>query len=293
MGAPPSHNEPRLWISAAPRPDLDAHKYQRGHCLVVSGPELQTGASRLAAIAALNAGAGAVTIAGKRDALLVHASQVTAIMLREAASADALATLVRQAGFHAAIIGPAAGPGASTLASIVALLGTGLPLVLDADALTSLVGQLPVIAARVRQQPVVLTPHAGEFGRLFGDILPEDPHFRALSPKLQSSKAEQARAAARLSQAVVVFKGRETIIAAPDGRAALNDNAGPEFATAGSGDVLAGLIGSHMAQGMPPFEAAAAGVWLHATCGADYGVGLTADRLVGLVRPLAAHVLLE
>jgi NAD(P)H-hydrate epimerase len=288
--AAPVRNVPALWAGDIPVRDLASHKYQRGHCLVVSGPALQTGAARLAATAALNAGAGAVTITGERDALMVHAVHVTAIMLREAATPDALRDLLSKGNFSSVVMGPAAGVGGETLARIAVLLQAGLPLVLDADALTSLAGQLYVLANRDPQSSLVLTPHAGEFQRLFGRELKNDEAFLKLPAERQEVKVEQALAAARLSQAVVVFKGHDTIIAAPDGRAAINDNAGPELATAGSGDVLAGLIGAHLAQGMPTFEAAAAGVWLHGHCASHHGVGLTADRLLPIIRPLGAFL---
>jgi ADP-dependent NAD(P)H-hydrate dehydratase / NAD(P)H-hydrate epimerase len=282
-------NAPKLWRHLLPSPSLEAHKYTRGHCLVVSGPELQTGASRLAAIAALNNSAGAVTITGTRDALRIHAAHVTAIMLRESASPEAFAELLEAQRFEAVVIGPAAGVGEPTLARVMAARCRSLPLVLDADALTSLAGRLQRFRDVDRPSPpCVMTPHAGEFSRLFDPELGQDPGFAALPETLRQSKLEQARAAARLADAVVVFKGIDTVIASPDGRAAINANAGPELATAGSGDVLSGLIGAHLACGMPAFEAAAAAVWQHGALGREIGAGLTADRLATQVRPLAA-----
>ncbi len=282
-------NTPALWRHAIPSLSLDVHKYKRGHCLVVSGSEFQTGASRLAAIAALNNGAGAVTIAGDRDSLRIHAAHVTAIMLREAASPEAFADVLAEKRFGAIVIGPAAGVGAPTLARIHAARRASCPLVLDADALTSLVGRIKDPSGMNEHAgPCVMTPHAGEFDRLFGPLLPNDLHFMALPDALRQSKVEQARAAARIANAVIVFKGIDTVIAAPDGRAAINTNAGPELATAGSGDVLCGLIGAHLALGMAAFEAAAAAVWQHGFLGARIGIGLTADRLVAGVQPLPA-----
>ncbi len=281
-------NLPGLWEHVAPQISADAHKYQRGHCLVVSGSELQTGASRLSAQAALNAGAGAVSLAGDREALLIHAGQVTAIMLREATSAAELGQVLASTRFASAIIGPAAGVSHRTHEMIDMLLASGMPLVLDADALTVVAGFLGKLAQRAGSGPLVLTPHAGEFERLFGDQLATEPRYAALRQSLKASKVEMARAAARLIKGVVVFKGIDTVIADADGRAAISDNGGPELATAGSGDVLAGLIGAHLAQGMPAFEAAASAVWLHGECGAAFGTGLTADRLVNIIRPLAA-----
>ena len=136
----------------------------------------------------------------------------------------------------------------------------------------------------------MLTPHEGEFGRLFGQELAKDPTYASLPPALQASKVEKARAASRLCGEIVVCKGPDSVIAAPDGRAAINTNAGPELATAGSGDVLAGIIAAHLATGMPAFEAASAGVWLHGHCGAMFGAGLTAERLVDRLRPLSAYL---
>jgi NAD(P)H-hydrate epimerase len=280
-------NRPELWRRAVPRPSPDTHKYRRGHCLVVSGSEFRTGASRLAAIAALNAGSGAVTIAGEEAALRVHAAHLTAIMLQPAASQDEFREWIAARRPTAAVIGPAAGVGEGTLAQIRALLDAAIPAVLDADALTSLVERRALLQHRADpEQPIVLTPHVGEFVRLFHD-LDRDAVFGGLPDELRRSKVEQARAAARLSGAVVVYKGVDTVISDPRGRAAINVNAGPELASAGTGDVLAGLIGAHLAQGMPAFQAAAAAVWLHGDTGRAIGVGLTADRLARRIRPLA------
>jgi hydroxyethylthiazole kinase-like uncharacterized protein yjeF len=272
-------NAPGLWECTMPAPAPNAHKYDRGHCLVISGSELRTGASRLAARGALNAGAGAVTLAGDRDALRIHAAHVTAVMLRESASPAELNDLIATTRFASAIIGPAAGVGDATRRKLEALLARSIPAVVDADALTSLIDHLPLLRERPANAAAVLTPHEGEFERLFGDVAGEHTG---------GSKLDRTRRAAALVNAVVVHKGIDTVIAAPDGRAAINGNAGPELATAGSGDVLAGIIGAHLAQGMPAFEAAASAVYLHALCGAKFGAGLTSDRLVDLVSPLSA-----
>jgi ADP-dependent NAD(P)H-hydrate dehydratase / NAD(P)H-hydrate epimerase len=284
-------NTPKLWEALLPKPARDGHKYQRGHCLVVSGDELQTGASRLAATAALNNGAGAVTIAGDRAALRIHAAHVTAIMLRDAPTPEAFADLLSERQFNAAIIGPASGIGEATLTHIQAARRAKIPLVLDADALSSLVSRIDQFRQRDAIEPLsIMTPHSGEFSRLFAPVLSQDPQFAALPAASRRSKPEQACAAARIANAIIVFKGADTVIASPDGRTAINTNAGPELATAGSGDVLSGLIGAHLAGGMPAFEAAAAAVWLHGLLGARIGLGLTADRLVAEVRPLKAFL---
>jgi ADP-dependent NAD(P)H-hydrate dehydratase / NAD(P)H-hydrate epimerase len=283
----PCDNIPALWQPASPILPRDVHKYKRGHCLVLSGPELRTGAARLAATAALNAGAGAVTIAGDPAALRIHAAHVTAMMLHPMTARDDLQTWISDHHPAAVICGPAAGINDVTLYHVETVLASGVPAVFDADALSLLSGRHALLKHRVHpSQPIILTPHSGEFARLFPD-LDHDGFYRDLPTEKRHSKVEQARAAARLTNAIIVFKGAPTIIAAADGRAARNSNAGPELATAGSGDVLAGLIGSHLAQGMPAFEAAAAAVWLHGHIGAKIGIGLTADRLVAAVWPLA------
>lgn len=272
-------NSPALWAGLVPRRALDAHKHSNGPVLVASGPALQTGAARLAAMAALHAGSGAVTLCGDRDALLVHASHVTAIMLREARSAADFAALLASERYAAVVLGPAAGLGEATAARMEAIMAHTIPAVLDADALTVLAREGTRLNPKASRPKLVLTPHQGEFRRLFPDL--------ALA---QIPKIEQARAAARLTGATMVFKGHETIIADPDGRATINRNGGPELGTAGSGDVLAGLVAAHLAQGMPAFEAAASAAWLHAEAGARFGIGLTAERLVDQLRPLAAWI---
>lgn len=284
-----SANTPSLWGRLVTRPDPDAHKYERGHCLVVSGPEFRTGASRLAAVAAMNSGAGAVTIAGTKAALRVHAAHLTSIMLQPVAGPAGLADWIAERRPSAGVIGPAAGVGQGTLRLLGVLLSSAMPVVIDADALTALASRPGVLAERLRPAaPIVLTPHAGEFRRLFRD-LNQDAGFRGLQAPQQGSKLEQTRAAARLVKGVVVHKGRETVIADEDGRAVVNANAGPELAVAGSGDVLAGIIGSHLAMGMPPFEAAASAVWLHAVTGAAIGLALTAEKLAARIEPIFAR----
>ncbi|MCU0820772.1 MAG: NAD(P)H-hydrate dehydratase [Beijerinckiaceae bacterium] len=291
LDSPPRlfRNTPALWRGEIRPRDAASHKYRNGAVLVVSGPEFSTGAARLSAQGALHAGAGAVTLCGDPAALRVHAAHVSAIMLREAAGPAEFVHLLDEGRFDGVVIGPAAGVDEPTEARLRALLARPLPAVLDADAITVLAGKLALFP-RDGTLRRVLTPHEGEFARLFGRELGRDAAFAALPPALQASKVEKARAAARLCGEIVVYKGPDTVIAAPDGRAAINTNAGPELATAGSGDVLAGIIAAHLASGMPAFEAACAGVWLHGHCGGEFGVGLTAERLVDILRPLAAFI---
>jgi len=271
----PEANTPVLWRGQFPQPERDTNKYARGAALVWSGPALQTGASRLAACAALRIGAGAVTLIGDREALLVHASHVTAIMLAEGDPAE-FARRLASDKIRAACVGP--GAGTSARQSAIAALQAGKPVVLDADALTAFAGDHAHLARMVRRtmRPVVLTPHEGEFARLF--------------PQLSGNKAERALAAATDTGAIVVLKGADGIIASPDGRVAVVGNAVPWLATAGSGDVLAGFITGLLAQGMPGFEAASAGSWVHAEAGRHVGAGLIAEDLTG---PIIRDVLAE
>jgi len=274
LGVQTFANGPDLWRTAFPRPDLDAHKYKRGHAVVVSGGAAHTGAARLAARGALRAGAGLVTVASPAEALAANAAHLTAIMLRRCDGPPDLRELLTDARFNAVALGPALGVGASTREMVEAALGANRATVLDADALTSFAGDAAALTALVRAHSgvagIVLTPHDGEFARLFAS---EEAVLNA------RSKLDRARGAAALVRAVVVLKGPDTVIAAPDGRAAINENGTPYLATAGSGDVLSGLIAGLLARGMPPFEAAAAGVWLHAETGARFGPGLIAEDL--------------
>ena len=268
-------NAPGMWQLPVPGPDT--HKYARGGVLVWSGPVLHTGASRLTATAALRAGAGAVTLVGARDALLVQAAHVTAVMLAEG-DAQGFGRLASDAKVKALCVGPAAGPDARCVAG--AALQAGKPLVLDADALTAFAGEADHLARLVRRhaRPVVLTPHEGEFARLF--------------PELSGDKLARARAAAALTGAVVILKGADGVIAAPDGRTAINANAPAWLATAGSGDVLAGLVTGLLAQGVPGFEAAAAACYVHGELGNRLGPGLIAEDLCGpVVREVLAGLI--
>jgi NAD(P)H-hydrate epimerase len=287
-------NRPALWREHFPQARLDGHKYTRGHAVVVSGPAECTGAARLGARGALRIGAGLVTVAGNGAATAVNATQLTAIMVKALGSDRALSEFLADERHNAALIGPGAGVGAQTAATVLTVLGSPAAAVLDADALTSFAsseGDEPVRAAgfgfvlrgaepaptgeglfeaiKARSAPVVLTPHEGEFKRLFG----------ATGAAKAGSKLERARQAAALSGAVVILKGADTVIAAPDGRAAINDNAPPWLAIAGAGDVLAGFVCGLLAQRMPAWEAATAAVWLHGACAARFGPGLIAEDL--------------
>jgi NAD(P)H-hydrate epimerase len=250
--------------------DAHAHKYGRGHAVVVSGGPLNSGASRLAAQAALAAGAGLVTLAGSRAALAVHAAHVTAVMLAEAPEARALGRLLEDRRKNVVCLGPAAGIGHETRQMVEVAAASGAAVVLDADALTSFAGDSERLFELIRGRTCVMTPHEGEFSRLFNDLA-----------QAIEAKHERALKAASRAGCVVVLKGADTVIAAPDGRAAINSNAPPWLATAGSGDVLAGLVTAMLAQGMAPYEAACAAVWLHGDAATRAGArGFTAERLL-------------
>jgi hydroxyethylthiazole kinase-like uncharacterized protein yjeF len=266
-------NDPGLWGGQFPLPSLEGHKYSRGHAVVVSGGLSTTGAARLAARAALRAGAGLVTIASPREALSVNAASSLAVMVRPVDGAAELAAFMDDKRRNAIVLGPGGGVGEAMRAQVFAALESGASAVLDADALTSFAGDpdalFAAIAARSGRQ-VVLTPHAGEFDSLFNKIDNKSHVF---------AKLEKVRVAAKSSNAIVLLKGADTVVAAPDGRASIAQNAPPYLATAGAGDVLAGMIAGLMAQGLAGFEAASAAVWLHGEAATEFGPGLIAEDL--------------
>ena len=264
-------NDPALWRSALPVPVIDGHKYSRGHAVIVSGGAAATGAARLAARGALRGGAGLVTVATPSDALATNAVALTAIMVRVADGAGGLANLLEDSRKNAIVLGPGLGIGAETRAMVGVALAPGMAarhVVLDADALTSFASEPDALFRAIKAAPgaVVVTPHDGEFARLFGK-------------DRSGSKLEDARHAAKRSGAIVLLKGPDTVVAASDGRASIAENAPPWLATAGAGDVLAGMIGGLMAQGMPAWEAASAAVWMHGAAAAHFGPGLIAEDL--------------
>ncbi|MGE8589786.1 NAD(P)H-hydrate dehydratase [Alcaligenes sp. WGS1538] len=251
-------NEPALWSARLPRLAADSHKYTRGHALVIGGARM-TGAGRLAARAAQRAGAGLVSMAVPEAVWSIYAAALESIMV-----APLEASVSRDERIRAWLIGPGAGLGEDTRKLALELLATGRPCVLDADAISCFAGRPQELFQALHGQ-CVLTPHAGEFARLF------DP----AEDRLQS-----ARGAARRCGAIVVLKGADTVIAAPDGRALINACAPPWLATGGSGDVLAGLVCGLLAQGMPAFEAAGAAVWLHSQAALHCGPGLIPEDLL-------------
>jgi hydroxyethylthiazole kinase-like uncharacterized protein yjeF len=265
-------NLPGLWLDSFPVPRIDAHKYARGHAVIVSGA-VSTGAARLAARGALRAGAGLVTIASPRDVLAINAAHSLAIMVRPVDGAGELSGLLRDDRLNALVIGPGGGVGPGMQDMVTAGLAGPRHVVLDADALTSFADNPKTLQKALENRNescAILTPHEGEFSRLFSS-LEQIPSVK--------QKLEAARAASHETSAIVVLKGGDTVVAAPDGRASIAENAPAYLATAGAGDVLAGMIGGLLAQGMPGFEAASAAVWLHGEAARDFGPGLISDDL--------------
>ncbi|MFB9267846.1 NAD(P)H-hydrate dehydratase [Bradyrhizobium erythrophlei] len=268
-----AENVPQAWRWSFPVPRIDGHKYARGHAVVVSGDIASTGAARLAARGALRAGAGLVTLASPREALAVNAAALTAVMVRAVDNPIQFAELLDDRRLNACVIGPGAGVSARTRDFVHTALSVKRHLVLDADALTSFADAPDRLFEQVKasdDQHVVLTPHEGEFPRLFSDISNKHPG---------RSKLERVRAAAERSGAVVLLKGADTVVASPDGRATIAANAPPWLATAGAGDVLAGIVAGMLAQGVPAFEAASIGVWMHGEGASEAGPGLIAEDL--------------
>jgi ADP-dependent NAD(P)H-hydrate dehydratase / NAD(P)H-hydrate epimerase len=266
-------NIPPLWRKAFPVPAIDGHKYARGDAIVVSGDLAATGAARLSARGCLRAGAGLVTLASPSDALIVNAAALTAVMVRPIDTVVEFAELLTDKRLNTCVIGPGAGLGGRTRDFVLTALSAKRNLVLDADALTSFADAPDHLFEAIKQShdpQVVLTPHEGEFPRLFSDISNKHP-FR--------SKLERVRAAAERCGAIVLLKGPDTVVASPDGRATIAANAPPWLATAGAGDVLAGIIAGLLAQGVAAFEAASIGVWMHGEAAREAGPGLIAEDL--------------
>jgi hydroxyethylthiazole kinase-like uncharacterized protein yjeF len=266
-------NVPDTWQASFPVPRMDGHKYARGHAVIVSGEMASTGAARLAARGALRAGAGLVTVASPREALAVNAAALTAVMVRAVDTPVEFGEFIDDRRFNACVIGPGAGIGERTRDFVHTALSAQKHLVLDADALTSFADAPDHLFESIKAShhpQVVLTPHEGEFPRLFSDMSNKNPG---------RSKLERVRDAAQRSGAVVLLKGADTVVAAPDGRATIASNAPPWLATAGAGDVLAGIVAAMLAQGVPAFEAASIGVWMHGEGAREAGPGLIAEDL--------------
>lgn len=269
-------NDPAIWRGLLPQPRIEAHKYARGHALIRAGQHL--GAACLGGRAALRIGAGLCTLALPREAMGLPIKP-DALMRQSSATPEEWQILLGDPRRNALLLGPGNGATEATRQAVLAALGARRAVVIDADGLSAFAADPAKLFAAV-QAPVVLTPHDGEFARLFPDLATEP------------DKLKRAREAAKRSHAVVVLKGADTVVAAPPeegeatGRAAINDNAPPDLATAGAGDVLGGMILGLLAQGMPAFEAGCAGVWLHGAAAQEVGPGLIADDLPEALMPV-------
>lgn len=255
-------NESQLWATELPRLRQQMNKYTRGHALIVGGYPM-TGAARLAARAAARVGAGLTTLAVPKIAFPIYAASLMSIMVQSLEAPEELQRILDDKRFSAFLIGPGAGAGMETRTRVLDMLRSGRPTVLDADALTAFADD-PESLFQAIVGPCVLTPHDGEFRRLFNP---------------DGDKLTRARRAAVRSGAIVVLKGSDTVIAAPDGRTVINSNAPSTLATAGAGDVLSGLVLGLLTQGMDPFLAACAAVWLHGAAANEFGPGLIAEDL--------------
>ncbi|WP_417468015.1 NAD(P)H-hydrate dehydratase [Maricaulis sp.] len=264
-------NAPDLWRDRLPIPDAGTHKHQRGRLVVFSGGASSTGAARMSALAGLRSGAGLVTLASPASALLVNASALTAVMLKRWDADADTGEFLSGLRATAAVIGPAAGVGETTRRAVLEALQQPAPVLLDADALTSFEAGPQTLLARLRPQDII-TPHTGEFERIFPGLLGRS-----------TNRIEAAVESARLAGCVVLLKGADTVIAAEGEMPVINRHACPALATAGSGDVLAGIIGGLLAQSLPAFQAACAGAWLHGDAARRLGGGLIAEDLAGVL----------
>ncbi|WP_245417901.1 NAD(P)H-hydrate dehydratase [Cohaesibacter celericrescens] len=296
-------NQPVLWIDSWPEAlkpiaDIDPlrladHKFHRGHCLVLCGDATHSGAARLAARSALRAGAGLVTLAPPCDAASLVAAHVTAVMVEPVQDVASLGTVLAKRTYDVLVAGPALGKTQDRRALVYDALERDVALLLDADALSCLVdgiesGEADLSLLRespaARSERLVLTPHEGEFARLFPDL------SHRVREEKRLSKLDCAITAAQRSGAVLVLKGADTVIATPDGRAVVHSDGVPYLATAGSGDVLVGIIAGLMAQGVSALDACCAGVWLHSRAGRSFGPGLIAEDLPELLPSLYMDV---
>lgn len=269
-------NQPERWREHLPRPQAHQHKYSRGAALVYGGNPL-VGAARLSALACARSGAGATTIACDPVVWPIYAQSMLSIMVQAWSSADQAWRLAQDSTYEAILIGPGMTPDASAHSLVLGLLAQAQPqtlaCVLDAGALMAFKEQPAILfdAINAAAFTILLTPHEGEFERLFPDLNQKN---------ISLTKTERAQEAAQRSGAIVLLKGSDTVIASPQGALTLQSESSPYLATAGSGDVLAGIITGLLAQGVEPFAAASMAVWVHSQTGLRAGAGLIAEDLL-------------
>jgi ADP-dependent NAD(P)H-hydrate dehydratase / NAD(P)H-hydrate epimerase len=268
-------NCPELWLSDLPKPGKDANKYDRGHLVILGGVDM-TGAARLASEAAMHMGCGLCTIVSSEEVKTIYLSGAPHVMFEPYKNLGDFASHVLDVRRTACIVGPGAGKSKpeELRAVVLGLLELKKPVVLDADSLNVFEGMTDKLFTALHEN-CVLTPHEGEFVRLF--------------PDLKGMREERALDAAKLTGATILLKGAETIIATPV-EVIINDHAAPWLATAGAGDVLAGMIGGLLAQGMAPFKACAAATWVHGEAGVQLGAGLVAPDIVAVIPEIIKHL---
>lgn len=267
-------NGPALWSHKFPQPEPDAHKFKRGHLLVTGGDEM-TGAARLVARAARRAGSGMVTVSTGPDTWPIYASDQPGLLVKQISSTDEFRVLVCDRRVTALVIGPGFGRGLRTREWVLEALLTGKPIVVDADALSAFADRPEELIGSLHNN-CVLTPHDGEFAGLF---------------KVGDNKLEDAKNAAVQTGACILLKGADTVISDASGNAIINQTGTPYLATAGSGDVLAGLIGGLLAQGMAPLDAASAGAWMHGIAAEQFGPGLIAEDIPELIPEITRTII--
>ena len=263
------YNTKKIWGEHFPYPTQSIHKYNRGHTLVVSGPIETAGAARLAACAALRCGSGLVTLATSHNGLIAHASHLTSVMLRQSNSIEEISAILKDYRFNCVALGSGLQSDEKTCKLVKSVLKHSRKTVLDAGAISCFGDDPQSLFKEIHENTsdVILTPHDGEFTRLFP--------YESCSP----SKIEKAKQAAKLCGATILLKGSDTVVATPDGQISVSNNAPPWLATAGSGDVLTGIVAGFLAQGMPSFEAASAAVWVHGEAANVLGPGMISSDL--------------
>lgn len=271
-------NSPELWLEYFPFLKPEYNKYDRGYVVIGGGCIASTGAARISARCALRSGAGLISIACDKESLPVYASSMQAVMTKIADSTEEFAKLIEDKKVTAIALGSGAGVTEKTKQFVLCALTNNKAVVIDADAITIFSDNPQLLLSSIKS-PCIMTPHEGEFGRLFASLI-----------DLQQSRIERAQQAAKLSGAVVILKGANTVITAPDGRIAVNHDAPPHLATAGTGDALAGICAGLIAQGMPAFEAGCAAVWMHTQAALKFGVGLIAEDIADLLPAVLKEV---
>lgn len=268
-------NTPDLWLGFFPTPKPEGNKYDRGHVVIGGGGIASTGAAKIAARCALRSGVGLVSVACDRESLPVYAASFQAVMTKPVENKKDFSHLIEDKRVTAVSLGSGAGVSEKTKEFVLAALAKNKPLVLDADAI-SVFANIQHLLFPAIKSPCIITPHEGEFKRLFGKLIVD-------SGSDIESRLIRAKKAAELSGAVIILKGFNSIITAPDGRVAVNYNATPYLASAGTGDALTGICAGLLAQAMPAFEAACAAVWLHSEAASRFGAGLIAEDIADLL----------